>query len=87
MQVRPLELLEDSRCPAQFQCVWAGRVRILAEISYRGGSEELRREMILGEPVALPEGALTLVAAEPQPVAGQRVDPSAYRLTFALVTP
>ena len=28
--VRPVELLEDSRCPAQVQCIWAGQVRSLS---------------------------------------------------------
>ena len=46
--VRPLEVLEDSRCPASVQCVWAGRVRIRAEVSGAGS-----RELTLGEPVAV----------------------------------
>lgn len=86
VSVRSLALLEDSRCPAQVQCVWAGRIRILAEIAHRGGSEELRREMVLGEPVAFPDGVLTLVAAAPEPIAGQAIDPRYYRLTFTFTT-
>ena len=42
--VEPLEVIEDSRCPASVQCVWAGRVRISAEVS---GSGVL--ELTLGE--------------------------------------
>lgn len=87
VRVRPLSVVEDSRCPARVQCVWAGRLHILAEIQYRGGSEELRREMTLGQAVALPEGTLTLAAALPEPVAGQAIDPRAYRLTFTLTAP
>jgi hypothetical protein len=32
-RVTPIEVLEDSRCPAGVQCVWAGRVRIAARVS------------------------------------------------------
>ena len=61
LQVRPLALLEDSRCPASVQCVWAGQVRIRAEILSRSGREV--REMTLGKPIAAGGGTLTLVDA------------------------
>ncbi|HEX8258049.1 MAG TPA: hypothetical protein VF589_10480 [Allosphingosinicella sp.] len=85
IQVSPTRLIEDSRCPALVRCIWAGRLRIEATIRYRGGSEELHREMILGEAISLPEGRLTLAAAEPAPVAGKAVPASAYRFTFTLI--
>jgi hypothetical protein len=60
--VRPLAILEDSRCPQDVQCVWAGRVRLRAAISGVPGESE----MVLGEPFALPRGgAVTLTAVEP----------------------
>ena len=80
--VRPISLIEDSRCPVDVQCVWAGRVQILAEIDLRGGSETLRREITLGEPIAIDDGKLTLVAAEPVPNALTRPNLNAYRFTF-----
>ena len=63
LQVRPLAVLEDSRCPASVQCVWAGQVRIRAEIFSRSGREF--REMTLGQPIAVSGGRLTLAAVEP----------------------
>lgn len=80
--VRPIAVVEDSRCPATVQCIWAGRLRITAEIDHRGGSETLRREMVLGEPVPFPEGSVTLSDAQPAPFAGQATDPRAYRFAF-----
>lgn len=76
LNVRPISLVEDSRCPIHVQCVWAGRVRILAEI----GREQ--REMTLGEPVTIGDGRLTLVSVEPAKVAGASVDARSYRFTF-----
>jgi len=61
--VRPIALLEDSRCPSDVQCVWAGRLRLGAAVSGVGETE-----LILGEPFALPGGGtLTLLAASPAP--------------------
>ena len=82
--VRPTRVLEDSRCPARVQCTWSGRLRIEAVIEYKGGSEELRREMTLGEAVSLPEGELVLAAVQPAAVAGKALRSSAYRFAFAL---
>ena len=79
--VRPISLIEDSRCPARVQCIWAGRVRILAQISAHG-ERGTRREMILGEPVAIDHGRLTLIAVEPAKIAPGSTDPRAYRFTF-----
>jgi hypothetical protein len=63
LSVRPIALLEDSRCPSDVQCVWAGRLRLRAAISGVGEAE-----LILGQPFALPGGGtLALVAAAPAP--------------------
>jgi hypothetical protein len=64
VSVRPLAIIEDSRCPAGVQCVWAGRLRLRVAISGVPGEPEL----VLGEPFALPRGgAITLTAAAPAP--------------------
>jgi len=61
--VRPLAVIEDSRCPRDATCVWAGRLRLRAAISGLSGA----RELILGQPFALPRGGtLTLTAALPE---------------------
>ena len=80
LQVRPLALLEDSRCPASVQCVWAGQVRIRAEISSASGREI--REMTLAKPIAVAGGALTLADVEPPKLAPGTTDPRQYRFTF-----
>jgi len=69
LSVRPLAVLEDSRCPRDVTCIWAGRLRL--RVALVPGREI---ELTLGEPHALPGGAgpggagtLTLVAAAPEP--------------------
>lgn len=61
VRVRPLELIEDSRCPLDVTCVWAGRVRVKVAVS--GAGEPV---MELDRPVTVPGGErLTLVAVAP----------------------
>jgi hypothetical protein len=80
VQVRPLALLEDSRCPASVQCVWAGQVRIRAEVMSRSGREV--RELTLGKPIPVSGGTLTLVDAEPPKAVPGTTDSGAHRFTF-----
>ena len=80
LRVRPLEVVEDSRCPALVRCVWAGRLVLRAEVI--GGNWQQVRNLELGQPQPIADGALTLIAAEPQKAAPGEIDPRAYRFTF-----
>lgn len=63
LRVRPLEVLEDSRCPQNARCVWAGRLRV--RVAVEGVGE---REVILDEAATqTPRGAFALVAVSPGP--------------------
>jgi hypothetical protein len=81
-KIRPIKLIEDSRCPMNARCVWAGRVRILVAWEKAGGEEEV--ELTLGEPMPLADGALTLTAVNPSKMAGegQELALSDYRFSF-----
>src|SRR5688572_32249369 len=82
LTVRPLAVLEDSHCPASVQCVWAGRVRISAEVSGAGS-----RELTLGEPVAISGGTLTLVDVRPGKRTPEAIPPRRYEFTFTFQRP
>ena len=63
LRVRPLEVLEDSRCPQNARCVWAGRLRLRVAVEGVGD-----REVTLDEAaVDTPRGAFALVAVSPGP--------------------
>ena len=83
LRVRPVELLEDSRCPALVQCVWAGQVRVLVDVT-RGDGAHQQRELTLGKPQNIDWGMLTLVDVQPPRLAPGTTDPRAYRFTFTL---
>ena len=80
LSVRPVALLEDSRCPASVQCVWAGQVRIRVEITDMMGRG--MRELTLGQPLQLDGGTVTLVFVEPPKLVPGATEPGAYRFTF-----
>lgn len=79
-KVTPLELLEDSRCPQDVQCVWAGRVRISAKVELGSGTRT--HEMTLGQPIQVADGKLTLVEVQPEAKSGRNIYPEEYRFGF-----
>ena len=80
LRIRPIEVIEDSRCPANVQCVWAGRLKVRARMKGPGWTQV--RDFELGVPQAVDNRRVTLVAAEPQKAAPGEIDPRAYRFTF-----
>ena len=83
LQVRFLEVTEDSRCPRGVTCIWEGRVSCLVEITYRGSLDSL----VLTEPgltnfppeQSFHEYKLTY-HIEPYPQAGTEIAEDEYRL-------
>ena len=79
--VQPVEVLEDSRCPMNARCVWAGRVRVKM-VWIRGNGEKQPFEATLGEPVQLADGQFTLEAVRPEKTTNMTIKPSDYRFSF-----
>jgi hypothetical protein len=80
LTVRPLQVIEDSRCPINVACVWAGRLVVRSEVS--GGRWRQTRDLEMGKPQQIADGALTLIDAQPSKQAGAEADPRSYRFTF-----
>ena len=82
IRIRPIEVVEDSRCPAAVQCIWAGRLKVRARMTGPGWTQI--RDFELGVPQAVDMYRVTLMAAEPPKQAGAEIDPRAYRFTFGV---
>jgi hypothetical protein len=67
-RVTPLRVLEDSRCPPDVRCVWAGRMRLQVRVDLGSGSQT--RELTLGEPIPVADGTLELVEVWPDKGSG-----------------
>lgn len=81
-KVTPLAVLEDSRCPMNARCVWAGQVRLQVRVHLGAGNRDL--ELTSGKPVHVADGTLELVEVRPDRVAGegQSLNPKDYRFGF-----
>lgn len=80
--VTPLEVLEDSRCPAEADCVWQGRVLLKTRLDL--GHETITVQLDSNEPMRINGGMLRI--AEVAPYASTQWDPlspGAYRFGFA----
>jgi hypothetical protein len=75
----PLEVVEDSRCPMEVQCVWAGTVKVRATL--RSPSGEGVEVFELGKTITTETMAITLVEVLPQKRV-TNVVPQEYRLVF-----
>jgi len=79
--VQPVEVLEDSRCPMNARCVWAGRVRVKM-IWWRGNGEKQPFEVTLGESTPLADGAIRLESVRPEKMTNVTLKPADYRFSF-----
>lgn len=78
--VTPLAVLEDSRCPMNARCVWAGRTRLSVRIDLGARSET--REIGSDAPIEVADGQLSLVEVQPDLMAGEQAPAPAYRFGF-----
>lgn len=80
-RVRPAMVVEDSRCPINALCIQAGRIVVRADV--RGNGVRQSRILELRKPQSIAGGTLTLMEANPAPIAGVDMNlPNAYRFTF-----
>ena len=83
INVIPLSIVEDSRCPVDVQCIQAGTVRVDVQIS--DGIEYMKRTLNLGDVgAAFGDISISLKAVSPAPNSKITIKPSDYVLTFEI---
>lgn len=80
IMVTPLRVLEDSRCPMEARCVWAGQVRLLVRIGT--GRNRTLHEITSNKPINVADGALELVNVMPPQSMQRTLGPRDYRFAF-----
>jgi len=80
-----VEVAEDSRCPSDAQCVWAGEVKVRLSLR-RGQDEATRQDVREGDAASLDAYRVVVVRVLPQPVSTRPTRPEDYRTTLK-VTP
>ena len=78
------EVLEDSRCPADAVCVWAGTARLKAWLRASGSRRELELKTFPQQPVPIEGFTIEVRALEPFPYSNVRIDPRGYVATLVV---
>lgn len=79
----PREILEDSRCPSDVQCIQAGTVRIKADVVYKGATTT--QTIKLDTPLSFGASSATMNQVLPAPISTKKILPAEYRFTFTFV--
>ncbi len=83
VSIRPVALLEDSRCPQGVQCIQAGTVRVSLRTGVNGSTSTVEADM--NKPVSVGGDTVTLTGATPVPTKdAMRPADSTYRFTFTV---
>jgi hypothetical protein len=78
--ITPLEIVEDSRCPVDVTCIWAGQVRLKTKLQI--GSDEQEVTLTLGTGITLAGKSTTLIEARPAKNSKIQVPAADYSFTF-----
>lgn len=81
--ITPVKVVDDSRCPMNAKCIWAGTTHVLLRITSRQGTSEQTIE--LGKSITTEAETISFDAVSPGRMAGEELSPSAYRLTFTVL--
>jgi len=83
MKVRFVAVTEDSRCPRDVTCIWAGEVKVTLEIQ-ESPKVSSKVEIIEGASTVAGPYHVTVVRVEPQPMSTARIAPQDYRATLKI---
>jgi len=82
------QVLEDSRCPADALCVWAGDARLRAWARLDGQPRrDVELHTLQPNPLALERYRIEVRALEPFPYSNVRIDPRGYVVTLVVTRP
>lgn len=86
LSIRPVDIVEDSRCPIDAQCIQAGTVRVGVELEF--GKEVEYGVFEVGVPVEVANDTLILTLKDvfPSPQVARNVSLSEYEFTFLVLS-
>lgn len=78
--VTPKGVVEDSRCPENARCVWAGRLIVKTQIDGTGWRDTT--DITLGETYGTHDRVIALVSGIPEKKADRETRPEEYRFVY-----
>ena len=86
LTVRFVELGEDSRCPTDTNCVWAGNAKIKIRVTGNGKSQDLTLDTNGPNQAAVAMGySIKLIGLTPSPKSNVRINRNGYVATLEAV--
>jgi hypothetical protein len=81
LTVEFVRVIEDSRCPTDMTCVWAGEVKV--QLSTRiDAAEAEQHEIKAGQDATVGELRLFVVKVEPERISTREISADEYRVTL-----
>lgn len=80
LEVQFVRVIEDSRCPHDVTCVWAGEVRV--QLAVRSAAGDAQLEVIAGQSAAYDAYSVSLLAVQPERATSAPIPASEYRATL-----
>lgn len=79
LSIRFLELVDDSRCPRDTNCIWAGNAKIKIRVTGNGRSRELTLDTNGPNQAVIAEGySIKLLGLTPEPRSNIRINRNGY---------
>jgi hypothetical protein len=84
LEVKFIGVSEDSRCPTDTTCVWAGEVSVKLAM-HLGTQAPEERELLEGRSTVFEPYRLTVTRVLPEPKSTQKIQPADYRINLIVV--
>ena len=83
LKIAFIELVEDSRCPTDVDCIWAGNAKIKVRVTKNGRSKVLELDTLTrGMTPSYGNYRLKLKALTPEPRSNIRINRNGYKATI-----
>lgn len=86
VRIKFVDLIEDSRCPIDTQCIWAGNAKLKVQLSKNGRSKIVEMNTGTAPRTIRFEGyEVKVTKLTPQPASNIRIRKDGYVATFSVV--
>lgn len=81
LSVEFVRVVDDSRCPSDVTCVWAGEIKVQLSTRIKA-AEAVQHEITAGQPATVGDFRLIVVQVQPEPISTRPISPEEYRVTL-----
>jgi hypothetical protein len=86
LDIEFVRVVEDSRCPTDVTCVWAGEVKVQLSIRINA-AEATQHEIVAGQNATVGDYRVIVLQVQPEPISTRTIPPDEYRVTVTVEQP